>query len=223
MRAKANDCPKSAKASSWPELEHRLRSIFEIEPSDGSVILLQSKYALALAEIARFMTDERSQSHMGELAAAMHDLAEGIQPKILRAKPRTKSKGGRSIDQSDVWSARVTAVLGLECLIAADEHKKKADERAADRAAKDFPELERLRREKRADLDKGDLCSSMLSWRKHLKDKTCLSKFAQNTYDDEFRNLAWMLPRTAPSERIKAGYEILSKAEKAAKSIARTK
>jgi hypothetical protein len=110
--AKANDCLKTAKASSWPELEHRLRNIFDYGPPADTVTVLQSKYSLALAEIGRFMKDERVEARLGELAAAMGDLVRGTQPAILRARPRPK--GGQAIDESVVWNARVIAVLGLE-------------------------------------------------------------------------------------------------------------
>jgi hypothetical protein len=139
------------------ELVQGLRAVLarDDDPALNAVVNQRQRYIAALYEVAFFLNkigdDDLPEigKYFGRLAIALRDLDEGVTDPLF-----VSARGKR--DATRIWGARLQAVLGLECFIHAGLSRKKA----AERAAKDYPELAVLKRGQARDLE-----GSLLSWR----------------------------------------------------------
>jgi hypothetical protein len=165
-----------------------LREIFRAPYPAGRdpVWCQQRQYIAALEKIALFCKHSGIGGDVAEkiaqLGIAFADAQKGIAPPIFQKKK--SAAGGRVSDSYDVWSARTTAMLGLECYIA----KNFEPEAAAKRASKKFPELARLSTRKArpgGKMQSGaghDLAALLLSWLN--RGKNISNAQAQSEFDE---------------------------------------
>jgi hypothetical protein len=145
----------------------RLQNIFrsQIEKSSDPIIDRRERYIAAFYMLGMLIRKKHAgkdiEKHFWVLASALDGLQYGITHPILQAA----QPSGRRRDRSDVWKLRVSAANGVECLIKSGLTRKAA----AQKAAKEFPELEKLLRPRgdggKNTREKITLAASLLSWR----------------------------------------------------------
>jgi hypothetical protein len=148
-------------ASDFATLANNLGYAFggTLKPTADRVMNLQSRYALALVEVAHFFERSRVGDDIArkfvELADAIGGLRKGTVAEVLRPA----SAGGRGPDGHVIWGLRADVCIALECFVRAGEGRDKA----AGEIARLYPALDRLKRNANAKLK-----ASILSWRKHI-------------------------------------------------------
>jgi hypothetical protein len=130
-----------------------------IKPTANRTLVLQARYAFALADIAEFL--ERSGVE-GDIARKFVELADAIgalRNGVVTDPVRPAKAGGRGPDVHTIWGLRHDVCLARECFVRAGQGRDKA----AEEIAKRHPVFDRLKRNARSTL-KG----SILSWRKRI-------------------------------------------------------
>jgi hypothetical protein len=119
---------------------------------------LRARHVKALGILGKYfrMTGNRKNisNQFYALSVMLYDLHRGIvHPALMPKKPR-----GRADDRSDVWTARIIAACGVECLIRSGLSRRAAGAKAA----KEFPKLKTLLRTNTT------LKTALVSWRDAL-------------------------------------------------------
>jgi hypothetical protein len=108
-------------------------------------IKAKSDYAQSLHLIAEFLAkvdkDHDVAEHVGRIAMAFYDRADGINDPILARRASDKNKR----DPTQKWRGRMWAALGFECLLKAKMSQRKAVEYVRQK----YPSVELLLRGKR--------------------------------------------------------------------------
>jgi hypothetical protein len=196
------------------ELTGRLRKVTRsAAPKDmGAIEVRQTRYCLAVLAVARFVKDsgigDDVANELVSLAQAIGDLQDGIQSPYLKAAQRNK---GRVPDQTEVWQARVDAVLGLEGLIASGIEPREA----AKHAAAKYRGLKNLCRGENRKLG-----ASLTSWRDVLNQKWVKNAAAQANYDDHIGVVRLQCVQLSRLDCKRLGYKLLAGAEVRAKKLA---
>jgi hypothetical protein len=128
-------------------------------PGADPILFEQRQYARILGLLARFWQrciGKDVAEKFGQLSAIFCGLSHGIRHPILNAR----KFGNRPPDRSDIWLIRARAVSGMEFLRRSGERPLT---KAASTAASEAPGLKRLLE------DKANLASSLVSWRKTLR------------------------------------------------------
>jgi uncharacterized protein YoaH (UPF0181 family) len=196
-------------ASDLEVLTRSLRTIFRAAPAGENITALQGQYTLALAGLAQFIKrcgigDDISQ-RFEELAAAMGDLPSGTRAPILTPAKRTP------VERSDIWSVRVNAVLGVESLILSGLSPDDAIKLVATK----YRDLDRLRAP-----NKGDLKTSLKSWRNRLTQGRVENAVAKAAFITEMKKLQYTAAISSPGDRRKYAHDILAAAVRRAKTLA---
>jgi hypothetical protein len=147
-----------------------LQNAYQLPGKDGTLdpaVEMRLRHIHALMWLAQFFKKSGKgndvANRFADLATALWGLKDGVVHPVLAAN---RSRG-RSADRSDIWTLRILAANGLECLLRSKVYSSQQEASAA--AAKEYPELKKLLRPKGdAGVNKRKkitLASSLRSWR----------------------------------------------------------
>jgi hypothetical protein len=157
-------------AESLAMLIQGLQNAYQLPGKDGTLdpaVEMRLRHIHALMWLAQFFKKSGKgndvANRFADLATALWGLKDGVVHPVLAAN---RSRG-RSADRSDIWTLRILAANGLECLLRSNVYSSQQEASAA--AAKEYPELKKLMRPKGdAGVNKRKkitLASSLRSWR----------------------------------------------------------
>jgi hypothetical protein len=142
---------------------HLLPVLSRAFDSDAAPEQERSRYVLALYGLANFLRGWNGSDHYSdklmELASALDDLGDSIQPPLLTPAPTLKGKGRRP-EPSAKMRARAFVALALDALLKSGQKKQNA---AAYISQSRYKALERL-----CDKKSRNLASSAREWRDAL-------------------------------------------------------
>jgi len=209
------------------ELAERLEEVFcrnpEKRKGDRSETL-RTRYRLAIHALAVFFDhlDVPDQDlatkgvalRFAQLAMMLDDLTNGItHPVLAPSRRKVGGKGkkrGRSQDRFDVWRARNLAVLGIEFLVVSGYDPA----RAAKLAAKKYPSLDRLKRNKSDNRE-----TALLSWRKNLSEGKISNEIVGDIHSDSSKLMALVTSYPSAAWKERAGLDLLAKAAREAEQL----
>jgi hypothetical protein len=136
-------------ADSLAMLVQGLQNAYRVPSKDRTLdpaVEMRLRHIHALMWLAQFFKKSGKgndvANRFADLATALWGLKDGVVHPVLAAD---RSRG-RSVDRSDIWTLRVLAANGLECLLRSKVYSSQHEASAA--AAKEYPELSKLLRPK---------------------------------------------------------------------------
>ncbi len=127
---------------------------------EEDIIILQSRYVAAVAEFAHFLT-AAGEEDLALKIMVLEDALRSLRYGTVEALLQPAQGVGRGPDGMVVWSLREDVDIGLECILG----KMKTQEKAAKYIADEYSVFGRLKRNR-----KDSLASSILSWRRRIKE-----------------------------------------------------
>jgi hypothetical protein len=142
-------------------LTNNLRFLFgtAVKPTADRVVTLQSRYVVALANVAMFLERSGVEREIARKFVELADAIGNLRNGVVTDPVRPAIAGGRGPDGHVIWGLRADVCIGLECFVKAGQSR----DQAAKEIAKEYPAFERLKRNANAKLN-----ASILSWRKHI-------------------------------------------------------